>query len=90
MHYCITEPSAASPYTCILCPGWLSYKTLLLPCSEELRERLSKYHVMLEEQQGTNYRLTEELAAKGDQILQLKESLDLRKTGQQGTIPCLV
>ena len=45
---------------------------------------------MLEEQQGTNYRLTEELAAKGDQILQLKESLDLRKTGQQGTIPCLV
>ena len=67
------------------CPGWLSYKTLLLPSSEELRERLSKYHVMLEEQQGANYRLTEELAAKGDQILQLKESLDLRKTGQQGT-----
>ncbi|DBB14474.1 TPA: hypothetical protein ACH3X3_004761 [Trebouxia sp. C0006] len=52
--------------------------------SEELRERLSKYHVMLEEQQGTNYRLTEELAAKGEQILQLKEALDVDKPGGQG------
>jgi len=55
-------------------------------CSEELRERLSKYHVMLEEQQGTNYRLTEELAAKGEQILQLKEALDEGKPGGQGTL----
>ncbi|DBA74581.1 TPA: hypothetical protein ACH3X2_009453 [Trebouxia sp. C0005] len=52
--------------------------------SEELRERLSKYHVMLEEQQGTNYRLTEELAAKGEQILQLKVALDAGKPGGQG------
>ena len=55
-------------------------------CSEELRERLTKYHVMLEEQQGTNYRLTEELAAKGEQILQLKEALDEGKPGGQGTL----
>ncbi len=55
-------------------------------CSEELRDRLLKYHVMLEEQQGTNYRLTEELAAKGEQILQLKEALDEGKPGGQGTL----
>jgi len=41
---------------------------------------------MLEEQQGTNYRLTEELAAKGEQILQLKEALDEGKPGGQGTL----
>ncbi|KAL0035306.1 hypothetical protein WJX77_000193 [Trebouxia sp. C0004] len=55
--------------------------------SEELRERLSKYHVMLDEQQGTNYRLTKELAAKGEQILQLKEALDtgVGTSGRKGS-----
>ena len=62
------------------------YNRVQVQCSEELRERLSKYHVMLEEQQGTNYRLTEELAAKGEQILQLKEALDVGKPGGQGTL----
>lgn len=37
---------------------------------------------MLEEQQGTTYRLTDELAAKEEQILRLKSALDLRKAGQ--------
>ena len=50
-------------------------------CSGALHERLSKYHVMLEEQQGTNYRLTGELAAKEEQILRLKQALDERKSG---------
>ncbi len=44
---------------------------------------------MLEEQQGTNYRLTDQLAAKEEQILQLKQALDLRKADRQGeTGPC--
>lgn len=59
-------------------------------CSEELRDRSSKYHVMLEEQQGTNYRLTEELAAKGEQILQLKDALDVGKPGGQGTFAAYI
>ena len=40
---------------------------------------------MLEEQQGTTYRLTDELAAKEEQILRLKSALDLRKAGQGDT-----
>ena len=38
---------------------------------------------MLEEQQGTNYMLSGELAAKEEQILRLKQALDQRK-GHQG------
>ena len=53
-------------------------------CSGVLHERLSKYHVMLEEQQGTNYRLTGELAAKERHILRLKQALDQRKSGPKG------
>ena len=52
--------------------------------SDALHERLTQYHVMLEEQQGTNYRLTDELAAKEEQILRLKQALDVRKAGRQG------
>lgn len=39
---------------------------------------------MLEEQQGTNYRLSGELAAKEEQILRLKQALDQRKSRHQG------
>lgn len=55
-------------------------------CSGALHERLSKYHVMLEEQQGTNYRLTGELAAKEEQILRLKQALDQRKSAHHGRV----
>lgn len=41
---------------------------------------------MLEEQQGTNYRLTGELALKEEQILRLKQALDQRKSGRQGKV----
>ena len=58
-------------------------------CSEALHERLSKYQVMLEEQKGATYRLTDELAAKEEQILRLKSALDLRKAGRQGDTACL-
>lgn len=41
---------------------------------------------MLEEQQGTNYKLNDELAAKEEQILRLKQALDQRKLGHQGAL----
>ena len=41
---------------------------------------------MLEEQQGTNYRLNGELAAKEEQILRLKQALDQRKLEHQGKL----
>lgn len=53
-------------------------------CSEQLKERLSKYHVMLEDQQGKNYKLTDQLALKEDQISQLQRALDVRKAEMQG------
>ena len=52
-----------------------------------MHERLSKYQVMLEEQQGTNYQLSGELAAKEEQILQLKQALDLRKASGAASQP---
>lgn len=41
---------------------------------------------MLEEQQGTNFRLSDELAAKEEQILSRKQALDMRKAGPKGEI----
>ena len=40
---------------------------------------------MLEEQQGKNYQLADQLALKEDQITQLQRALDLRKAELQGT-----
>ena len=53
-------------------------------CSEQLKERLSKYNVMLEDQQGKNSKLTDQLALKEDQIGQLQRALDARKAEMQG------
>ena len=39
---------------------------------------------MLEEQLGTNYRLSGELAAKEEQMLRLKQALDQRRLEHQG------
>ena len=40
---------------------------------------------MLEEQQGKNYQLADQLALKEDQITQLQRALDLRKAESEGT-----
>lgn len=41
---------------------------------------------MLEEQLGTNYRLSGELAAKEEHILRLKQALDQRQLEHQGML----
>lgn len=41
---------------------------------------------MLEEQQGKNYQLADQLALKEDQITQLQRALELRKAEMQGQL----